>query len=104
MSASINAAQLPSCSSDTAFGLRLLWPPCCIIPKYGPFFSRAFTNRSETRNSRIDFTGIADTPCKKSPFAKNVSEVILSSVIQCFGDDHRIVSFLWFATGLSRMF
>ena len=46
------------------------------------------------------FTGIADTPCKRSPSAMNLSEVLLSSVwvgSNVFGDYHNIVPFLRFA-------
>ena len=61
------------------------------FPKLGPFFSRSFTNRNATRATRnfltrvfpiscnIDFTGTAHTPCRKSLFEENFSEVTLSS-------------------------
>ena len=93
--ASMDSAQLPSCSYDRAFEFRPLCSPCCLIPKVGPFFSRSFTNRSPTPASRdfwasfspmfceIDFAEIADTPCRKSPFAMNVCEVMSSSAWVC---------------------
>ena len=84
---SINFAQLPSCSYDRACGLR----PFSTFLKNTqrvPFFSRSVAKRSSTRDNRnfftaslpmfsnLDSTGIDDTPCRGSPFALNVGEVI----------------------------
>ena len=52
------------------------------------------------RSCNIDFTGMADTPCRRSPFAMNFSEVTVSSA-GCTGDYHRSLSFPWFATAFS---
>ena len=55
---------------------------------------------------KFDFTGIADSARRRSPFAMNFIEIILSSAwvkIRCFGDYHRIISFLWSAPSLFRV-
>ena len=49
---SIDSAQLPSCSCDRAVGLQPRSPPCCTTPRVCPFFQRAFTERSATRDCR----------------------------------------------------
>ena len=76
-------------TENSAFGLRLLCPPFCLLPIVGPFFSRSFTIRFTTRDRRNLLTissqfsvklilrKISDTPCRRSPFAMNCSEVIL---------------------------
>ena len=107
MFASVNSAQLPTCSHDRAFGLRPCSPLYCTLPKVGPFFSRFFTNRFATRASRnflarifpifckMDLAGIPDTPCRKYCSVLNFSDVfflLCLGVMQCSGDCHRIGS------------
>ena len=78
-----NSAQFSSCPYDKAFGERPL--------KVWPFLLALLKKRCATRDSRnssitlfpifrkIDLTGIADTPCRKSPFAMHFTEVTSST-------------------------
>ena len=101
LASSDRAAQLPSCSSDRAFGLRLFYSLCCFIPKVGP--SRSFALLSAIRDSQKLLTIII--PCFAKVIALesltsrvvNVSEVICVLClceIQCLGDHHRSTLFV----------
>ena len=113
MFASISSAQLPSCLYDRTFGFRPCCPLYCLNSQRVACTSRATEQnvaRSEILETCSTFSvrwfsvGIAETSCKWSPCALPVREsnfIFCLGDIHCFGDCHRPLSLLRFASTLS---
>ena len=104
-------SQLPSCSYTRACGFRLFsyFFVFFLFPR-SVFSCRAHKSYCDASQSELldsvlpiskkkVFTGIAHTPCRRSPFVMNCS-VFCFGIIQCYGDYHRIISNLWSVTCL----
>ena len=87
--ASINSAKLPEARTTEHSDFDRFVHLDVQCPKVGPFSRALSQNRCATRASRNvltifetffknDITRMADTPCRKSPFAMNSGEVTVS--------------------------
>ena len=113
MFASTSSAQLPSCLYDRTFGFQPFCPLCCPNFQRVAFSSRA-TEQNVARREILETcstfsvrwfsVGIAETSCRWSPCALPVREsnfIFCLGDIHCFGDCHRPLSLLRFASTLS---